>query len=299
VGIVEDRLEAYAAEIGRIGGHRDPSDPAHHDVAGDDETTCLFVLALDAVNFGSGWFPVLAKGAGQSGYHTIAGRLADHVRGHGLTIAALRSADRVTMARITGQDPDGPVRTLLDQFAGSWRGLGRLLDGSADGSALGFVAASDGSAARLVAALADGHPLYRDAPLYRGTPVHLYKRAQITAADLHLAFDGRGPGHFDDLDRLTLFADNLVPHVLRLDGVLSFSDDLVARIDEGDLLRPGEPAEVEIRAVSVHAVERLVGRLADRGSPMTAMTIDGILWHRGAGGGYKSRPRHRCRTTAY
>ena len=39
------------------------------------------------------------------------------------------------------------------------------------------------------------------------------------------------PAH--DLHRLTLFADNLVPHVLRLDGVLELDDALVARIDAG------------------------------------------------------------------
>ena len=38
-----------------------------------------------------------------------------------------------------------------------------------------------------------------------------YKRAQIVASDLALA----GVAEFDDLDRLTIFADNLVPHVLR------------------------------------------------------------------------------------
>ncbi len=40
------------------------------------------------------------------------------------------------------------------------------------------------------------------------------------AADLAAAFRGQGPGRFRDLDRLTLFADNLVPHVLRREGVL-------------------------------------------------------------------------------
>ena len=37
--------------------------------------------------------------------------------------------------------------------------------------------------------------------------------------------------------RLTLFADNLVPHVLRIDGVLVFDPDLVQRIDAGDAAR--------------------------------------------------------------
>ena len=43
-----------------------------------------------------------------------------------------------------------------------------------------------------------------------------YKRAQIAANDLHLA----GVARFPDIHRLTIFADNLVPHVLRHHGVL-------------------------------------------------------------------------------
>jgi hypothetical protein len=299
VQIVETRIPSYAEELIQAPVGTDPADPAHRTVAPDAETRSLFVLALDAINFGSGWFPVLAKRPGRSGYHTIAEGLADHAHSNGLTVADLRSVDREVMARATGQDPVGPAQTLLDQFVRSWRELGRLLDDSAGGSAIDFIGAADGSAARLVAALDAGHALYRDAPDYDGRPVPLYKRAQITAADLALAFGGEGPGSFADLDRLTMFADNLVPHVLRLDGVLSFSDELADRIEAGEFLEPGESAEVEIRAVAVHVVERLVEALAPTVRPMTAMELDGMLWHRGGGEHYKNRRRHRCRTTAY
>jgi hypothetical protein len=121
--------------------------------------------------------------------------------------------------------------------------------------------------------------------------VPFYKRAQIAAADLHLT--GIAPA--DDLDRLTLFADNLVPHVLRLDGVLEFDERLVGRIDAGFLLEHGSPEEVEIRACALHAVELLV---AAHGNT-TATVVDNVLWNRGALPRYKSRPRHRARTTAY
>ena len=51
-----------------------------------------------------------------------------------------------------------------------------------------------------------------------------YERAQLAAADLSLAFDGRGLGRFDDLQNLTIFADNLVPHVLRVDNILIYPE---------------------------------------------------------------------------
>ena len=59
------------------------------------------------------------------------------------------------------------------------------------------------------------------------------KRAQLAVADLARA--GVAPGL--DLSPLTMFADNLVPHVLRLDGILDASSPaLVARIEREELI---------------------------------------------------------------
>jgi hypothetical protein len=134
-------------------------------------------------------------------------------------------------------------------------------------------------------------PTFRDVSEYDAAPVPIFKRAQIAAADVALA--GLAPAH--DLHRLTLFADNLVPHVLRLDGVLEFDDDLVARIDAEQPLVHGSPEEVEIRACALHAVELLV---AAHGNT-TATAVDNALWHRGGQPRYKARPRHRAPCTAY
>ena len=38
-----------------------------------------------------------------------------------------------------------------------------------------------------------------------------------------------------------MFADNLVPHVLRLDGILHFDDRLVDRIEREQLIEHGSP----------------------------------------------------------
>ena len=84
--------------------------------------------------------------------------------------------------------------------------------------------------------------------------------------------------------------------MLRLDGVLEFDDELVARIDAEELIEHDSPEEVEIRACALHAVELLV---AAHPEPTTATAVDNHLWHRGGGPRYKARPRHRARTTAY
>jgi hypothetical protein len=175
-------------------------------------------------------------------------------------------------------------------FTRALRELGDRITVEYFGRFLGLVNSAEGSAERLAETLATW-PTWRDVSHYEGEPVPFYKRAQIAAADLHLA--GIAPA--SDLDRLTLFADNLVPHVLRLDGVLEFDERLVGRIDAGFLLEHDSPEEIEIRACALTAVELLVEARPD----LTAAVVDNILWNRGSLARYKARPRHRARTTAY
>jgi hypothetical protein len=102
-----------------------------------------------------------------------------------------------------------------------------------------------------------------------------------------------GVAEFDDLDALTIFADNLVPHVLRVDGVLVYDPPLADHIDRGELLPPG-PEETEIRACAVHACVHIARELG-----VPERTLDTWLWDRGQEPRYKALPRHRTRTVYY
>ncbi|HEU0113086.1 MAG TPA: queuosine salvage family protein [Thermomicrobiales bacterium] len=299
VRIDDERLPAYAASLA-AGGLPEPAyDTAHH-VRADPETTAAFVIALDAVNFGSGWFPLLRKRPGSSGYFTIATSLKERFEEIGAIsagdLAAIAAAD---CAAIFGQtDAPAPIQELMARFAASLRDLGRLVDDRYGGRFLTLVAAADGSAERLVRSLA-ALPSFQDVARYGGRDVPLYKRAQLTAADLHLAFAGLGPGRFVDLDRLTIFADNVVPHVLRVDGVLRYDAELAARIDREDPIAAGSPEEIELRACALDACERLVALLRPAAPEITAQRLDYLLWNRGRLPLYKARPRHRARSLFY
>ena len=273
VRIAEDRIDAYAA------GLPAGSPPAPDLPGASDEDRAAFQLTLNAINFGSGWFPTLRKRAGMSGFRTVEAGLRD--RGP-WPAEHLATIGRREIAGVLGQDPD---HELMGLFETALRELGERVAGRF----LPF-ARAHGSAEGLAEHLATW-PTWFDASPYEDLTVPFFKRAQIAAADLALA--GLIPG--DDLHRLTIFADNLVPHVLRLDGVLEFDDDLVRRIDAEELIAHDSPEEVEIRACAVHAVELLV---AAHGAT-TAAAVDNHLWHRGGGPRYKARPRHRARTTAY
>ena len=142
-------------------------------------------------------------------------------------------------------------------------------------------------------------PYFNDIARYNSTEVQFFKRAQISAADLSLAFHGDGWGYFEDLDQMTIFADNLVPHVLRIDEILTYEQSLIRRINAGMLIPAGSTEEIEIRACAVHAVELVKQQIAKSGSRITSPALDNFLWNRGQQPEYKARPRHRTRCVYY
>ena len=93
--------------------------------------------------------------------------------------------------------------------------------------------------------------------MYKGRQVFLYKRAQIFAADLWGAFKGQGYGEFKDMGSITIMADYIVPAVLRQLGVLKYSPPLANTIESSGEIGPGTEEEVELRACSVYAVEKM------------------------------------------
>jgi hypothetical protein len=255
-------------------------DPLVHYLEGAPEDVALYLLALDAINFGSGWFPLLEKrrvdGNPISGYFTVAWNLSDDWRAEGpWTAGDLRT---MSTERIAGALRQSADLELMSLFAQALRELGRLLAG---GRALDLVQSARGSAQALATTLAGRCAMFADHGFY--------KRAQIAANDLSLA----GVAQFGDLDELTIFADNLVPHVLRCDGVLVYEEALAGHIDSGALLPAGR-WEQEIRACAVHACELLAQRTG-----VPPRVLDVWLWNRGQAPAYKQRPRHRTRTVFY
>lgn len=304
--VASAQAEAFAVpDLGHRTEGSAPSSAARddrrsHGALGEAETEarCAYVLALDAINFGSGFFPALHKRQGVSGYRTIEAALRAWVARDGPPSAgALAGATPSACAKLFGQALEPPIDTLMNWFARAWRELGRHVLEKYGGRFAALVAGAEGSAPRLVRTMM-ALPMWRDVAVHDGHPVHLLKRAQIVVADLAAALPG-SPLAPRDLESLTAFADNLVPHVLRLDGVLEVDPSLADHIEREALLEPGAPEEVELRAAAVTAIERLSDALHGRGAPLAPWQLDQWLWTRGAGLRYKARPRHRCRCWHY
>jgi hypothetical protein len=263
-------LNAATATIGIAGLNAE-----QHFLEGSPEQVARYVLVLDTINFGSGWFPTLCHGSTEA----MTERLTAFVRdrdGESWWGPELKTVGAADVADVLDEDLAHPLMALFAE------GLAQLGAFAGERDALEIVAAAGGSAVRLVAQLADGMAFFDD--------VGFFKRAQITVNDLVLA----GVAAFDDIDDLTVFADNYLPHVLHLDGVLVLDDKLAARIDRGELLEPDGPEERELRACAVHACEELARRLG-----VAPRLLDNWLWNRGCEPAYLARPAHLTRTVFY
>lgn len=281
VRVAEEKIVAYA-----VGLLENGAEAPEAQAVPDPESAAAFAICMNAINFGSGWWPTIRKRPRLSGYATMAAGVSERFDAHGpWSTEELLAMDTATIAEVLGQDPEHP---LMAQFAAALRDVGAHLRSEHGASFLGPIEAAESIPA--LAATFAGWEAFADVSTYEGREVPFYKRAQLAAADLHRA----GVADLPELERLTAFADNLVPHVLRVDGVLQLDPALLARIEAEDLLPHDSPEEVELRAAAVHAVELLA-----EASDLAPAAIDGALWNRGRAPRYKSLPRPRSRSRAY
>lgn len=299
VKICHEKLPGYAQQVIDMPIQTPTHDPDAHYLNRDEDTVAFF-LTLDTINFGSGYFPHLKKLKGKSGYFTIATALKEYFEDHGpMTADQLMNISPDDCFRIFHQDRDSiPIGELMIHFSNALNELGKFLKEKFSGRFTNVLTAANGSAAQLVQILSQ-MKYFQDCAYYHHQNVYFFKRAQITVADLYIAFGGQSWGRFTDMDQLTIFADNLVPHVLKLDGILTYQDELCRRINSGELIPSQSDEEIEIRACAVHAVELLKEAVNQLGKNIASFQLDYILWNRGQKPYYKAMPRHRTRSVFY
>lgn len=260
--------------------------------------TAAYVLLLDLLNY-SFWseptWHVVWHGMRLDGYRALAACLRRAFE-EGLPLAEPAYLQREASAATLLAGADGTRIPLLRARQAALREAGLGL--ARTGGLLALVEHSGGTGATLVRQLEQHFPSFRDVADYSGRPIPFYKRAQILVADLWGAFEGRGPGAFHDLGTLTMFADYKVPRVLHGLGALRYSDTLERSLRARELIPYGDPREVEIRAGSVQAVERICQALRLRGRDMPPFEVDWRLWEHGQGRA-RPLPYHRTRSVAY
>lgn len=273
--------------------------PEHH-LLGQGADTVGYFIILDSINYGSGYFSNLQKLPSLSGYYTIATLLKERCVQSGVPSALeLTKVTPEWCGNVFRQDLSVPdMKELMTCYAASLHELGVYLLRRFGGSYTRMVEAAKGDANRMLQILTSLTG-FQDVQLYRGRHIAFYKRAQIAVHDLAIAFNNDGWGAFEGINGLTAFADNVLPHVLRLEGVLEYDADLAQRIDAGVPLPHGCDQEVELRACSVHAVSLLTEALRARGGDVHDRELDYILWNRGHTGAFQESRRHVTKSTSY
>jgi hypothetical protein len=191
---------------------------------------------------------------------------------------------------------------MLDERAEILRAAGASLANRYEGRFHNFVASAspalydDGNG--LLETLVREFPRFGDAAEYGGRTVRFDKLAQLVCWMLHVSLPG-GSVKLRDVDRLTAFADYIVPAALRLLGIVRYDEELDEAIWSQRVIEAGSAWEVEIRAHTIYATALLtdaVNRLRPAELQVIVPQIDARLWvpfHR------THWPHHLTRTIYY
>ena len=215
--------------------------------------------------------------------------------------------DGAWLSEVTEDDLRGIFRggtselQLLDERARIWREVGATLVERYDGRFSNLLASSprrlydDGGG--FLELLTRDFPRFDDVATYAGETVRFWKLAQLSVWILQATLPGGTD--FEDLERLTAFADYIVPAALRVLGITSYSDELESTIHEGRPIEAGSAWEVEIRAHTIYACDELTRHVNELRPPeLQAIVpqVDARLWvpfHR------THYPHHLTRTVFY
>lgn len=262
----------------------------------DAVKTAAYVIALDSINFGSGAFHIAQRDGIDLEYHVVAQGLKRAFEQGQLASPsdwAQVTADQCHQVFGIPAVAHAALDNLMHQFADHLqRSAAAIIH---DFGSIADMLSNYQHRGLDVLDKVSKWPHFADVATYEGRSVAIYKRAQILLADLELAI-APGASYFSGLDQLTCFADNMVPHVLRADGVLRYSDDLAAHIDAGEMIEAGSTQETELRCAAIHVVELMRQSLGDA---YTSVNLDHMLWHRGYLPNFTNLKPHRTLSTWY
>ena len=152
----------------------------------------------------------------------------------------------------------------------------------------------------LVERLAAEFPRYNDVSQYDGHEIKFYKLTQLGFWQIYTGLGGAG-GAFklEDPQKMTAFADYIVPVGLRVMGITSYSPALEKAIDSYQPIPRDSSQEIEIRAHCLYATALLtdeINKLRPPGQPIIIPQIDARFWTH-----YHttSWPHHLTRTIMY
>ena len=133
----------------------------------------------------------------------------------------------------------------------------------------------------LVERLAAEFPRYNDVSQYDGHEVKFYKLTQLGYWQIYSGFGPKGAFRLEDPQKMTAFADYIVPVALRLMGMTSYSPELEHAINTFQMIPRDSRQEIEIRAHCLYATALLadeINKLRPPDRKVIIPQIDARLW---------------------
>lgn len=151
----------------------------------------------------------------------------------------------------------------------------------------------------LIDRLVKEFPRFDDVSMYAGRTIKFYKLSQLGTWFVYSALRKSGGFRIDDIDKMTAFADYMVPVGLRLLGITNYSPALEKAINSHQLIPRDSPWEVEIRAHCVYATALLceeINRTRPAELQIIIPQVDARIWTH-----YHTTfwPHHLTRTIMY
>jgi hypothetical protein len=133
----------------------------------------------------------------------------------------------------------------------------------------------------LIDRLVKEFPRFNDVSQYDGQTIKFYKLSQLGIWFVYSALRKSGQFRLEDLEKMTAFADYMVPVALRLLGITSYSRQLEHAIQTYQMIPRDSRQEIEIRAHCIYATALLceeINRLRSRDLQIIIPQIDARLW---------------------
>jgi len=174
---------------------------------------------------------------------------------------------------------------MLDEKLAVLHQVGEVLADKYDGHFHNFVRSCSpklyDNGNRLIDRLVKEFPRFNDVSLLDGHEIKFYKLPQLGIWMLYATMHPSGKFRLDDPEKMTAFADYIVPVALRLMGITSYSKELEHAINSYQLIPRDSRWEIEIRAHCIYATALLreeVNKLRAPDAQVIIPQIDARLW---------------------
>ena len=193
--------------------------------------------------------------------------------------------------------------SMLDERVEILQEVGKILEAHYGGRFHNFVQSAQlrlyASGQGLLEKLVKEFPRFNDVSRYNGHEVKFYKLAQLGIWQIYGVLYRSGGFRLEDPEKMTAFANYIVPVALRAMDILSYSPALEKAIESHQMITRDSPQEIEIRAHTIYSTALLCEEINQRRPPdmqVIIPQIDARLWSH-----YHTTfwPHHLTRTIMY